>query len=68
MKRAVPTPRQAAEATVSNGYLMAVGQWVIAFGAVGVAIGLTINARLAKQKLQRGEVPQEEQPFGPLPS
>jgi hypothetical protein len=68
MKPIAPTPRQAAEAAVSTGYLMAAGQWVIAFGAIGVAIGLTINARLAKQKLQRGQLPQEEQPLGPLPS
>ncbi|MCF8563467.1 hypothetical protein LLE49_01750 [Alicyclobacillus tolerans] len=35
-------------------FLMPAGQWIIAVGAVMVAMGLTINARIASKKAKEG--------------
>ncbi|KPV44431.1 hypothetical protein [Alicyclobacillus ferrooxydans] len=36
-------------------FLLPAGQWVIAGGAVMVALGLTINARIAARKAAKSE-------------
>lgn len=36
-------------------FLLPLGQWIIAGGAVLVAIGLTINAKIAAKKEEKGE-------------
>ena len=36
-------------------FLLPAGQWIIAGGALLVAIGLTINARIAAKKEEKGE-------------
>ncbi len=40
---------------LATTFLLPVGQWIIAGGAVLVAIGLTINAKIAAKKEVKGE-------------